>query len=81
MRGSRALGGVAALALGSVVIPTTVRAEETIRDPGTYVVDRAGIIDGGIEQRLEALLRELEQKTTAQVKILTVPVNFFKSGP
>jgi uncharacterized protein len=34
----------------------------TVRDPGTFVV----------EQRLEGWLRELEQKTTAQVKVLTV---------
>ncbi|MEK7731253.1 MAG: TPM domain-containing protein, partial [Planctomycetota bacterium] len=50
-----------------------VAATPTIQDPGTYVIDRAGIIDDGIERQLEGWLRELEQKTTAQVKVLTVP--------
>ena len=36
------------------------------------MVDQAGIIDAGIEQQMEAWLAELAQKTTAQVKVLTV---------
>jgi len=48
-------------------------AAVTVQDPGTFVVDRAGIIDDGVERQLEGWLRELEQKTTAQVKVLTVP--------
>ena len=47
--------------------------EVTIQDPGTYVVDLAGIIDPAVRQQLESWLRELEQKTTAQVKVLTAP--------
>lgn len=47
-------------------------AEVTIRDPGTYVVDRAQIVEPRVEQQLEGWLRELEQKTTAQLKVLTV---------
>lgn len=43
----------------------------TIPDPGTYVVDQAGIT-GAYRGTLETLLRELEEKTTAQVKLLTV---------
>lgn len=46
--------------------------EVTVSDPGTYVVDRAGIVDDRIEASLNGWLRELEQKTTAQVKVLTV---------
>lgn len=42
-------------------------------DPGTFVVDRAGVVDPRVEQQIEGWLRELEQKTTAQVKVLTVP--------
>lgn len=49
-----------------------VQAAVTIDDPGTYVVDAAGVIEAGARARLEAWLRELEQKTTAQVKVLTV---------
>ncbi len=52
-----------------------VRAEVSVPDPGTFVVDKAGIIDAGVEQQMEGWLRELEQKTTAQVKVLTVPTN------
>jgi uncharacterized protein len=48
-------------------------AELTIPKPNRFVVDRAGIIDPVIEQRLEGWLAELSQKTTANVKVLTVP--------
>ena len=47
-------------------------AQVTIPDPGTFVVDQAGLV-GGHRSSLENLLRELEQKTGAQVKLLTVP--------
>ncbi len=40
--------------------------------PSHYVVDLAGIIDDGVEQQLNGYLQELEQKTTAQVVVLTV---------
>jgi uncharacterized protein len=40
--------------------------------PSTYVVDMAGIIQSDYKARLSAYLKELEQKTTAQVIVLTV---------
>jgi uncharacterized protein len=40
--------------------------------PSDYVVDLAGIIDDAAEARLNGYLRELEQKTTDQMVILTV---------
>jgi uncharacterized protein len=40
--------------------------------PSGYVVDLAGIIDDGVENKLDGYLRELEQKTTAQVVVLTI---------
>ncbi len=40
--------------------------------PPNYVVDLAGIIRDDVEAQLNAYLGELEQKTTAQVVILTV---------
>lgn len=40
--------------------------------PPGYVVDLAGVITAEQEQRLEILLRDLEQQTTAQMVILTV---------
>lgn len=40
--------------------------------PDNYVVDLAGIVDGNTEQVLNGYLKELEQKTTAQVVVLTI---------
>jgi uncharacterized protein len=40
--------------------------------PRDYVVDLAGVVDGRAEQKLNGFLKELEQRTTAQVIILTV---------
>jgi uncharacterized protein len=40
--------------------------------PGTPVVDLAGIVDQSVAMKLNAYLRELEQKTTAQVAVLTI---------
>jgi uncharacterized protein len=62
---------IAAIGLG--VSAHSAVANVTVRDSGTFVIDRAGIIDDRVEQQLEGWLRELEQKTTAQVKVLTVP--------
>jgi uncharacterized protein len=41
--------------------------------PQKYVVDLAGIIDDATENRLNGYLQELEQKTTAQMIVLTIP--------
>jgi uncharacterized protein len=40
--------------------------------PEHYVVDLANIIDDDVEMRLNGYLQELEQKTTAQVVVLTI---------
>ncbi len=56
------------LVVGSVSHATSV-PEKPLR----YVVDLAGIIDDAAENRLNGYLRELEQKTTAQEVILTIP--------
>jgi uncharacterized protein len=40
--------------------------------PQQYVVDLAGVVDDRVEQKLNSYLKELEQKTTAQVLVLTV---------
>ena len=40
--------------------------------PHDYVVDLAGVMDNNVKTELNTLLHELEQKTTAQVLILTV---------
>jgi uncharacterized protein len=40
--------------------------------PLTYVVDLAGILDTATQKRLNGYLQELEQKTTAQLVVLTL---------
>jgi uncharacterized protein len=40
--------------------------------PDRYVVDLAGIVDDTTEMRLNGYLQELEQKTTAQLVVLTI---------
>lgn len=40
--------------------------------PSRYVVDLAGIVDDATETRLNGYLQELEQKTTAQMVVLTL---------
>jgi len=40
--------------------------------PGNYVVDLADIIDNSSEYKLNQYLQELEQKTTAQLVVLTI---------
>ncbi len=41
--------------------------------PQHYVVDLAGIINDTVKHRLNGYLQELEQKTTAQMVVLTIP--------
>jgi len=48
------------------------RGQTTIPDPGHFVVDQAGIVEAATRQQLEGWLLELQQKTGAQIKVLTV---------
>jgi uncharacterized protein len=41
--------------------------------PASYVVDEAGIIEDTVERRLAGHLQELEQKTGAQMIVLSIP--------
>ncbi len=52
--------------------PSEAATPEPPERPPEYVVDLAGIIRDDLEGRLNAYLRELEQKTTAQVVVLTL---------
>jgi uncharacterized protein len=63
----------AALAAALALAPCRALAAVDVQDPGTFVVDRAGVLDAGTRQKLETLLKQLEQKTTTQIKLLTVP--------
>ena len=40
--------------------------------PANPVVDLANIIDAGVEAKINTYLRELENKTTAQLAVLTI---------
>lgn len=48
-------------------------AEVTVPSQYPYVVDQADIIEPPAEQQLGGWLAELQEKTTSQVKVLTVP--------
>lgn len=50
----------------------TASTPEPPAAPRDYVVDLAGVIDDSSKARLNALLLDLEQKTTSQVLVLTV---------
>ena len=51
---------------------TGIYAADIPVPPPAPVVDLAGIIDDSVKTKLNGYLRELEQKTTAQVAILTI---------
>jgi uncharacterized protein len=70
-RRSPLFAAVAALVLAAAV-PVAAVVPPVPAVPPAYVVDLAGVVDDADEARLNALLRELEERTTAQVLILTV---------
>lgn len=51
---------------------TSSHAVSIPENPGSHVVDLAGIIDNSTEVKLNQYLKELEQRTTAQIAILTI---------
>jgi uncharacterized protein len=65
--------GIALGALAQCARPIQAAEVITIRDPGTFVVDDAHLLRPDTKQSLENLLAKLEQATTDQVKVLTVP--------
>ena len=56
----------------SLLLVSFAHAVEVPAMPEHYVVDLADVIDAGIEQRLNGYLQELEQKTGAQMIVLTI---------
>lgn len=61
------------LAIVFFMAPAVLAVSPPVPDmPANYVVDLANIIDQGTEAKLNANLLELEQKTTAQVVVLTI---------
>lgn len=57
---------------GTFALSASASTPEPPAVPRDYVVDLAGVIRPDVQSRLNALLLELEQKTTAQVVVLTV---------
>ncbi len=55
-----------------IVVVSSAHAVELPAMPRNHVVDLAGIIDDSVEAQLNGYLLELEQKTTAQVVVLTI---------
>jgi len=55
-----------------LLLPVGIATAEIESAPLTYVADRAGVIDPGMETQLIGLLQELEQKTGARIIVLTV---------
>jgi uncharacterized protein len=68
----RALPLAALAFLLALAVPASAAAPAVPATPPDYVVDLAGVVDDGAEARLDALLRDLERQTTAQVLVLTV---------
>ncbi len=55
-------------------VPSTLAAAIQLpARPSHYVVDLANLIDAATEQKINGYLQELEQKTTAQMVVLTIP--------
>lgn len=48
-------------------------AAPKLPSPAGPVTDLAGILDGGTQQQLLRLIREVQERTTAEIAILTVP--------
>jgi uncharacterized protein len=71
-RGSR-YGTAALFLMASLLVAVRAQGEVTVPQTGEYVVDTAGVVDAKSKAEIEGWLRELEEKTTAQVKVLTVP--------
>ena len=56
-----------------IIVGSVSHAISIPEKPLRYVVDLADIIDDATENRLNGYLQELEQKTTAQAVVLTIP--------
>jgi len=69
----KAFGVALLVALLAVATPLLAVGPPVPAVPPNYVVDLAGIMDEGVEARTNTLLRELEERTTAQVVVLTLP--------
>lgn len=60
------------VAIMVILLTSSAFADGVPETPAAYVVDLAGVVEDSVESRLDGILQELEQKTTAQVLVLTV---------
>lgn len=60
------------LAVGACLLLAVAVAAQQIPAPQGFVTDQAGVIDAPNEARLTALLTELQQRTGAEIAVLTV---------
>jgi len=60
------------LAIAAASVRSFAATPEIPASPSQYVEDLAGIIDSATRERLNSSLRELEEKTTVQMVVLTV---------
>ncbi len=58
--------------LVALLVPASAFAVQVPDMPRNHVVDLAGVVDDSVEIKLNGYLLDLEQKTTAQVVVLTV---------
>lgn len=72
MAGKTSLAALWSIALLLAACTAHADAAVTVQDPGTRIVDQAGVIDAATKQKLTNYLAELEAKTGAQVKVLTI---------
>ena len=54
------------------LVVSVAKSADIPETPARYVVDLSGIVDTATENRLNGYLQELEQKTTAQMVVLTI---------
>ncbi len=77
MRSKGHLGGwLSACAVAILAFAPTARARVDVpASPDHWVIDKAGVFDHqpALRQKLESLLAELNEETTDQIKVLTVP--------
>lgn len=66
--------GLASCLIGLVLAVSAITRADDFKNfkPTGYVTDRAGIINAQTKTQLEALCTELQQKTGAQMAIVTV---------
>ena len=69
---SRYIPALPVAVLLTLATSQTARAQQTLPVPRNHVEDRANVMDTASERRIDGYLTELEQKTGAQIIVLTI---------